>query len=825
MRQGHHRLSPPLRIITWTGTLIWLVVVCLPLGWLAVTLRPGDLPRAEDLSLSRYVQLWTRSLGAAAAVATLSVLAGAPAGRLIGANAWARRWGPLLLVTVLLVPPQIIHYAWGLILLPDSRLGMWLGRSDAFLAAVAWTRSLTALGLWYWPMCGLVLATAWQRTDPAVWSQARLEAGTLARWWWVGLPILRPAVATAWILVFVLTLSQFAVFHLSAADTVGTELATLYQLTGNVHAVAWAGLPMVIPAAGAAWVLNRFLRPTAQTFDVPDNEICPRTLWIAAGALWVLSLAAPVVLLATRIHGLGVFIEFGRLSWDGLLYSAGIALGAGVLVAVMALGIWGQAHGGRVRLSRWMRLITFAAALLPGSLVASAMVFTFNRGLLAAAIYNQPWIVSMGHAAEMGVVAVLVLFWVQASTPEQLSELARLDGARGVTALVEVWLPTLWPALAAGTLLAMALSMTELAATLVLLPAGVPNFAQQLLNQMHYARDQQVIASSLLLIVFGAVVTGLVFGLVRTVKGIRGRGAAGLVLLCLLAGCDRPGASGEPDVVGWFGGTGKGEGQFIYPRGIAITRDDTIFVVDKAARIQHLTCDGRHLGGWMMPESRAGKPIGLSVGPDGNVYVADTHYHRIMVYSPAGRLLRRFGRYGTGPGEFIYPTDVEVLPDGRIFVSEYGGNDRINIFSEQGQFIGSFGTFGEREDQLSRPSAMCVDGERRILYIADACNHRIACYDLTGRFLRRIGRVGQGAGELRYPYDVNRMPDGSLVVCEYGNNRIQRFSPEGRSLGTWGLPGRAPGQLRNPWGAAVDSRGRVIIVDYGNCRVQVWRVL
>ncbi len=44
--------------------------------------------------------------------------------------------------------------------------------------------------------------------------------------------------------------------------------------------------------------------------------------------------------------------------------------------------------------------------------------------------------------------------------------------------------------------------MTELSATMVLLPAGLPNFAQRLLNQMHYARDQQVIASCLILIGF-----------------------------------------------------------------------------------------------------------------------------------------------------------------------------------------------------------------------------------------------------------------------------------------------------------------------------------
>jgi hypothetical protein len=97
-------------------------------------------------------------------------------------------------------------------------------------------------------------------------------------------------------------------------------------------------------------------------------------------------------------------------------------------------------------------------------------------------------------------------------------------------------------------------------------------------------------------------------------------------------------------------------------------------------------------------------------------------------------------------------------------------------------------------------------------------------YDLAGNLLGVIGGVGRAKGKLRYPYDVNSLPDGSVIVCEYGNNRLQRFSADGRSLGTWGQPGGEPGQLRYPWGVAVDARWRAFVVDSGNDRIQVWRL-
>jgi ABC-type Fe3+ transport system permease subunit len=82
----------------------------------------------------------------------------------------------------------------------------------------------------------------------------------------------------------------------------------------------------------------------------------------------------------------------------------------------------------------------------------------------------------------------------------QLAEMAALDGASPFQTWRHVHLPRVWPVLVGTFLLVTMLGLTELPATMILLPAGLPDFAQRLLNQMHYARDQQVIASCLVLV-------------------------------------------------------------------------------------------------------------------------------------------------------------------------------------------------------------------------------------------------------------------------------------------------------------------------------------
>jgi DNA-binding beta-propeller fold protein YncE len=461
---------------------------------------------------------------------------------------------------------------------------------------------------------------------------------------------------------------------------------------------------------------------------------------------------------------------------------------------------------------------------LPASLVAVSLLKLLSGSGLAASAAQSWLVVSAGQAARFAGLALIVLLLTRYPDRRRLDEMARLDGATLLQAWRYVHLPRTWPALLGAFLLLIMFSFTELSATMVLLPAGLPNFAQRLLNQMHYARDQQVIATCLVLVVSFVVLAGTAVLLLRVGRVRRPFAVVTLLALLLTGGCGGTRDEPQAQVVGAFGKTGPGPGEFLYPRAIDLRADGTVLVADKTGRIQRLGPDGRCLAVVRMPRIEAGKPTGISVHPDGRLFVADTHYHRVAIFSSDGEPLDEFGRYGQDDGCFIYPTDVAFAPDSRLFVSEYGGNDRISVFSADGQFLTAFGEPGAGPGQFARPSAVCVDASRGRLYVADACNHRIGVYDLEGQLASYVGSAGRGPGQLRYPYDLALLDDGTLVVCEYGNNRIQLFRPDGQSLALYGQAGRQKGDLAYPWGVAVDARRQAFIVDAGNNRIQVWQL-
>lgn len=296
-----------------------------------------------------------------------------------------------------------------------------------------------------------------------------------------------------------------------------------------------------------------------------------------------------------------------------------------------------------------------------------------------------------------------------------------------------------------------------------------------------------------------------------------------LVLLALAAGCGQdPHARGRLEAV--WGKRGPSDGRFQKPRAMAIGAQDHIYVVDMTARIQVFDSQGHFLHGWQTPEHSAGRPTGMSIARNGNLLVADTHYHRILIYSPQGQLLKTIGGHsGTGPGEFGLVSDVVEDSQGNLYVGEYGDCDRIQKLSATGRFLLEWGGHGPEPGHFARPQGLAIDRQDRI-WVADAGNHRIQVFDTNGKLLQLWGSQGRGLGQLYYPYDLVLASDGTVYVVEYGNSRVQKFTCDGKSLGCWGSEGRAEGQLFNPWAAVCDSRGYLHVLDTNNHRVEKIRM-
>ena len=81
-------------------------------------------------------------------------------------------------------------------------------------------------------------------------------------------------------------------------------------------------------------------------------------------------------------------------------------------------------------------------------------------------------------------------------------------------------------------------------------------------------------------------------------------------------------------------------------------------------------------------------PVDIDADADGRLYVLDSKDITVKQFDRSGAFLRAIGKGGQGPGEFEHPTSLEVLPDGRILVSD-PYQLRNSFFDAGGEFRSS----------------------------------------------------------------------------------------------------------------------------------------
>jgi ABC-type nitrate/sulfonate/bicarbonate transport system ATPase subunit/DNA-binding beta-propeller fold protein YncE len=281
------------------------------------------------------------------------------------------------------------------------------------------------------------------------------------------------------------------------------------------------------------------------------------------------------------------------------------------------------------------------------------------------------------------------------------------------------------------------------------------------------------------------------------------------LMACLLVAC--AGEAPAPTASSWM--LPAEGGRLPAPRGLGFDDQGRLLVLDNAGRVLRHTPGGEEIDHWWMPEWSVGKAEGICQLADGRIAVADTHYSRVVLFDENGMEIARFGSLGHGPGQFIYPIAITQDDAGRIYVAEYGGNDRIQVFDSDLQPIASFGKHGTGTGQFQRPGGIAwMDGT---LYVADAFNNRIQAWTDDGTWL---GLVAPDIA-WRFPYDITIAPGGRLAVVEYAAARVSIVETDGRLVSRFGGPGRESGRFATPWGLTALPDGRLVVADTGNHRV------
>jgi sugar lactone lactonase YvrE len=241
---------------------------------------------------------------------------------------------------------------------------------------------------------------------------------------------------------------------------------------------------------------------------------------------------------------------------------------------------------------------------------------------------------------------------------------------------------------------------------------------------------------------------------------------------------------------------GKQSG-FSDPFGVAIAGDGTIYVADagESNRIRKISPDGNvtTLAGGsegfadgLGASAAFNTPSALALGPDGNLYVADTGNNRIRKITPAGVVSTVAGDgtagYVDGPAakaQFNGPIGLSVSGSGDIYVADTY-NDVIRMISTEGEVttIAGGGTpgFADGEQKVAlfdTPSGIVVTDSS--LIVADTGNRRLRKVTAEGS----VTTLPISGEEISRPIGLALSHDHFLYVTELDRSRVVQVAPDG----------------------------------------------
>jgi iron(III) transport system permease protein len=475
--------------ITLTATVVLLLVIGVAplLAMITASVMIDGKPSLMHYQALVFSRRAWALLGHSVTLSSLTALCGTvlgvPLGILLGKTDLPLRNLFVVLFTLpLLLPPYLVAVAWSAALGRESWLPDLAGESLATMSS-AWLFGLPGcvlvLTTVFMPVAMLLTITYLKTVTPRLEEAGRL----VARWprvlSGITLPLIRPGLEWAALLIFLLAIGEFSVPMYLRYDVFPVEILTQFSAFYDFGAATAAAVLLVLLTVTMLIVEEPFSgarRPAMRGFMGAAEG--PLIHLGAAGAGWFLGVGLLcVVLVILPLGGLVLqtspidYVEALTRGGDSLLHSLLYAASGATLLSLLGFFCGYLIHTHALRTWRWVDFLTLLLLVLPSPVIGIGLIGLWNRPATDW-IYGTPMMILLGYMAQYLALTSRTTAAALAQIPASMDEAALVTGAGWFRRLSTITAPLARPGLLAAWLVAYIFCLRDTGIAMLVYPPG-----------------------------------------------------------------------------------------------------------------------------------------------------------------------------------------------------------------------------------------------------------------------------------------------------------------------------------------------------------------
>ncbi len=498
---GRKLIHNPLYIILY---LSFVLFIGLPVIYTFVRFLFIDVSFINNIKLinSDIILLLAKSCLVAASIAATSTLFGTALGFLVyKTNVKYRSFFKLSLLIPLFISPYILAVAW----------------KDFFYLVFGSTNIISSyfgvilvLSLIFTPLSMLIIGSALSNINSQL-EEAGLVITNLPKVIFkIILPLIKPALVTSFILVFIFSISEFSVPAFFGVKVFTTEIFTQFSAFYNYSLAVLQSSLLIIICVLLLFVERKqianapFLSVGSKGTKTKLYNLEKKSsygLLFLFGWL-IISVVFPFIILLIQSlkSGTGIITQAFELLIPTIGDSVGLAFLAALIITFVGLvAAYFSVKQINTRISNsfdWLLLVVFA---IPSIIFGISLIKFYNYPALDF-IYSSYAIILIAFVGKFSFIATKLIGNSIKQIPNSLDEAAQIESVKPFSRLRNILLPLIAPSLFVSFVITFIFSFSEIGTTIMLYPPGTQLMPIKVFTIM--ANAPQALTSSMTLIVF-----------------------------------------------------------------------------------------------------------------------------------------------------------------------------------------------------------------------------------------------------------------------------------------------------------------------------------